>query len=200
MVAGLGIAVAFILKDSLSDIAAGVMITLFRPFVLGDEIEIGGEKGVVQSISLLATRMKTRNNIEIIIQNSKAWGGVIRNHTAYGKRRLDVVFGISYDADIDTAMAAIKKAAAQDPRVYSVPEIWTKVVNLGDSSVDIELRVWSDYNDMRAIKMDIAQPVKAALDAAGVGIPYPHEVRVRSKVKTSKARDRIAKLKALKST
>ncbi|HFB54843.1 MAG TPA: mechanosensitive ion channel family protein [Hellea balneolensis] len=200
MVAGLGIAFAFILKDSLSDIAAGVMLILFRPFVLGDEVEIGGEKGVVTSMSLLATRLTTRDNIEIIIQNSKAWGGVVKNHSAYGKRRLDMVFGVSYDADIDATMAAIQSAAMADPRVYDEPKIWTKVVKLNDSSVDIELRMWCDYDHMRKIKMEIVQPVKAALDAAGIGIPYPHEVKIKTHVKTSKARNRIAKLKALRGT
>jgi small conductance mechanosensitive channel len=200
MVAGLGIAFAFMLKDSLSNIAAGVMLILFRPFVLGDEVEISGEKGVVTSMSLLATRLTTRGNIEITIQNSKAWGGVVKNHSVYGKRRLDMVFGVSYDADINTAMAAIKSVAMADPRVYAEPEIWTKVVKLNDSSVDIELRMWCDYDHMRKIKMEIVQPVKAALDAANVGIPYPHEVRIKTKVKTSKARNRIAKLKALRGT
>lgn len=200
MVLGLGVAIAFILKDSLSDVAAGVMLMIFRPYNVGDEVEIDGTKGVVQAIAITATRMKTRNNVEIIVQNSKAWGGVVRNHNAFGKRRLDMVFGISYDADIDTAIQAMTSAAAADPRVYKDPAPWAKVVNLGESSVDIELRMWSDYNDMRNIKVDISQPVKAALDAAGVGIPYPHEVVVKQKVRQSKARDRIAKLTKLRNS
>lgn len=198
MILGLGVAMAFILKDSLSDVAAGVMLMIFRPYNVGDEVEIDGTKGVVQMIAITATRMKTRDNIEIIVQNSKAWGGVVRNHNALEKRRLDMVFGISYDADIDVAIQAMTAAAAADKRVYKDPAPWAKVVNLGESSVDIELRVWSDYNDMRNIKVDISQPVKAALDAAGVGIPYPHEVVIKQKVKKSKARDRIAKLNKLK--
>jgi len=179
MILGLGVAMAFILKDSLSDVAAGVMLMIFRPYNVGDEVEIDGTKGVVQTLAITATRMKTRNNIEIIVQNSKAWGGVVRNHNALEKRRLDMVFGISYDADIDTAIKAMTSAAAADPRIYKDPAPWAKVVNLGESSVDIELRVWSDYNDLRNIKVDISQPVKAALDAAGIGIPYPHEVVVK---------------------
>ena len=198
MVLGLSAALAFILKDALSDVAAGVMLMLFRPYNVGDEIEIDGKKGVVQSIEILATRMKTRDNIEIIVGNGQAWGGVIKNHNAMGKRRLDTVFGISYDADIDIAIKAITDAAAKDARVYQDPAPWAKVINLGESSVDIELRIWSDYNDLRAIKMDISQPVKAALDAAGIGIPYPHEVVIKQKVKSSKARDRVDKLTKLR--
>lgn len=200
MVLGLGTAMAFILKDSLADLAAGVMLVLMRPFSVGDEVEIDGTKGVVLEIGLLATRMKTRQNIEIIVANGKAWGGVIRNHNALEKRRLDMVFGVSYDADIDKAIAAITGAAAADVRVYKEPAPWAKVVNLGDSSVDIELRMWCDYNDHRALKVSISQPIKAALDKAGIGIPYPHEVKKKIKVKSSKARDRIAKLNAIKNT
>ena len=198
MVLGFGVALAFILKDALTDVAAGVMLMIFRPYNVGDEVEIGGIKGVVLAIEILATRMKTRANIEIIVGNGKAWGGVIKNHNAMGKRRLDKVFGISYDADINMAIETLKKTAAKDPRVYKEPAPWAKVVKLNDSSVDIELRIWCDYNDHRAIKMDIVQPVKAAFDAAEIGIPYPHEVIIRQTIKQSKARDRMKKLAALK--
>ena len=198
MILGMGAALAFILKDALSDVAAGVMLMLFRPYNVGDEVEIGGKKGVVQAIDLLATRMKTRDNIAIIVPNAKAWGGVICNHNAMGARRLDKVFGISYDADIDKAIDVLTQTAAQDARVYSDPAPWAKVVNLGESSVDIELRIWCDYNDHRAIKMDISQPVKQAFDKAGIGIPYPHEVKIKQKIKNSKGRNRISRLAKLR--
>jgi len=186
MVLGFGVALAFILKDALTDVAAGIMLMIFRPYTVGDEVEIGGIKGVVQSIEILATRMKTRNNIEMIVSNGKAWGGVIKNHNAMGKRRLDKVFGISYDADIGLAIKVLTDTAAKDKRVYKDPGPWAKVVKLNDSSVDIELRVWCDYNDHRAIKMDIVRPVKTAFDAAGIGIPYPHEVIIRQKTNIKK--------------
>lgn len=196
MVAGLGIAMAFILQGSLADLAAGVMLLLFRPFDVGDEIEIDGIKGVVLALDLLATRLKTRDNVEIIVQNSKAWGGVIRNHSAHADRRLDMVFGISYDANIDTAIKTIIGVAAADARVFKDPAPWAKVVNLSESSVDIELRIWAKYNDMRNLKSDLSQPMKLALDAAGIGIPYPHEVKIKQHVKHSTARDGATKAKA----
>jgi len=198
VVLGFGIALAFILKDALSDIAAGVMLMLFRPYNIGDEVEIDGTKGVIVAIEILATRMKTRGNIEIIISNGKAWSGVIRNHTAMGSRRLDKVFGVSYDADLDVAIKAILDAAASDERVYADPAPWAKVVKLNDSSVDIELRIWCDYDNHRKIKMDISQAVKSALDKADIGIPYPHQIIIRKKVKHSKARDRIKTLNKFK--
>ncbi len=200
VILGAGAALAFILKDSLSDIAAGVMLIIFRPYKIGDEIEAGGKKGVVQDIGLLATRLKTRDNIEIIIGNNKCWSGVICNHNALGTRRLDKVFRISYDSDIDTAIRVLKKVAACDARVLSEPPVWAKVIRLGDYSIDIELRFWVKYDDHRKIKMDISQQVKTAFDAAGTQIPYPHETKIKRHVRVSKSRERLSRTKKQYST
>ena len=193
-----GTALGFILQGSLSNVAAGVMLILFRPFKIGDEIEAGGVTGVVTGIELTATRLKTADNIEIIVANGGIWGGTIKNRTSMGARRLDRNFGVSYDSDINKAIKAITEAAATNPRVHSDPAPWAKVVNLGDSSVDIQLRAWCNASDYKALSTEISQPVKQALDAAGIGIPYPHEVKIKQHVKKSKGRDSLAKFKALK--
>lgn len=193
-----GASLGFILQGSLSNVAAGVMLLLFRPFNIGDEIETSGVAGVVTGIELTATRFKTSDNVEIIVANGDIWGGTIKNRTSMGARRLDVNFGISYDDDIETAITAITGAAATNPRVHSDPTPWAKVVNLGDSSVDIQLRAWCDAGDYKALSTEISQPVKQALDAAGVSIPYPHEVKIKQSVKSSKGRERSARLKALR--
>jgi len=200
MVLGLGAAMAFILQGALGNLAAGVMILIFRPYSVGDEVEIDGTKGVVTSLELTATRMKTRDNVELIVANGKAWSGVVRNHTALGARRLDMDFGISYDADIDKAIEVIMATAAKDPRVKSEPAPWAKVVMLNESSVDLQLRVWCDYDDLRGLKVSISQPIKTALDAAGIGIPYPHEVKIKDDkdISVAKAKARAAKLKTNK--
>ena len=198
LIAASGAALAFVLQGALGNVAAGVMLILFRPFKIGDEIDTGGVTGVVTGIELTATRLKTSDNIEIIVANGDIWGGTIKNRTSMGARRLDRDFGISYDADIDTAIAAITSAAAAHPRVHADPAPWAKVVNLGDSSVDIQLRAWCDAADYKALSTEISQPVKKALDAAGIGIPYPHEVKIKQHVKHSKGRDSLAKFKALK--
>jgi small conductance mechanosensitive channel len=193
-----GAALGFVLQGALGNVAAGVMLMIFRPFKIGDEIEAGGVAGVVTSIELTATRFKTKDNVEVIVANGGIWGGTIKNRTALGARRLDKNFGISYDSDIDTAIKAITEAAAANPRVHADPAPWAKVVNLGDSSVDIQLRAWCDAGDYKALSTEISQPVKQALDAAGIGIPYPREIKIKQHVKESKGRNRIAKLKALK--
>ena len=197
-VLGLGAAMAFILQGSLSNLAAGVMMMIFRPFKIGDEIEAGGTKGVVTGIELTATRFKTADNVEVIVANGAIWGGTIRNNNGFEARRLDIDFGVDYSADIPAAIKAITTAAATNPHVHAEPAPWAKVVNLGDSSVDIQLRAWCDASDYKALSTEISQPVKAALDAAGIGIPYPHEVKIKQHMKTSKGRDRSARLKALR--
>lgn len=196
LIAASGAAMAFILQGSLSNVAAGVMLILFKPFKIGDEVEVGGSRGKVRNIEMTATRLSTTDNVDIIVANGKVWGGTIKNYTSMGARRLDRDFGISYDADIDTAIKAITAAAAANPRVHADPAPWAKVVNLGDSSVDIQLRAWCDAADYKALSTEISQPVKQALDAAGISIPYPHEVKIKQHVKSSKGRDSLAKFKA----
>ena len=198
VIAASGAALAFVLQGALGNVAAGVMLILFRPYKLGDEVEIGGARGKVRQIELTATRLTTTDSVDIIVANGKVWGGVIKNFTSMGPRRFDKDFGISYDADIDKAIKAITAAAAANPRVHADPAPWAKVVNLGDSSVDIQLRAWCDAADYKALSTEISQPVKEALDAAGIGIPYPHEVKIKQHVKSSKGRDSLAKFKALK--
>ncbi len=200
-VLGLGAAMAFILKDSLGNVAAGVMMMIFRPFKLGDEIEVDGESGKVTAIELTATRLKTTDNIEIIIANGNIWGSVLKNYSSLGQRRLDMDFGISYEADIDTAIAAITKAAAEHPLVLKDPAPWAKVVLLNESSVDLQLRAWCQASDYRALKASMSQPVKSALDAAKIGIPYPHEIKIKVKTKpapkkaASKSKPKSKKMK-----
>ena len=198
MILASGAALAFVMQGSLSNLAAGVMLLLFRPFSQGDDVEVNGVKGTVLSIELTATRLKTADNVELIVANSSVWGGTIKNFTSMGARRLDRNFGISYDGDIEKAIQTITEAAASNPRVHTDPAPWAKVVNLGDSSVDIQLRAWCNASDYKALTTEISKPVKQALDAAGISIPYPHEVKIKQHVKTSKGRDRIARLKSLR--
>ena len=201
MLVGLGAAMAFILQDSLANLAAGVMMMIFRPFKIGDDVEIGGEKGRVIAIELSATRLKTVDNTEVILANGKIWGGIVKNYSSLGQRRLDIDFGVSYDADIDTAIAALTKAATEHPLVLGEPAPWAKVVRLNESSVDLQLRAWCKASDYKALKVSISKPVKAALDAANISIPYPHGIKISDpkNINVIKAKSRAKKLKTHKS-
>jgi len=155
---------AFVLQGSLSNIAAGVMLMLFKPFNIGDDVEIGGVTGKVTDISITATRLKSTDNREFIVANGEVWGGTISNHSSLGDRRLDMQFGISYDEDIDKAIATLKQAASEHPLVLDTPAPWAKVVNLNESSVDLELRAWCKASDYKALTVSISQPVKEAFN------------------------------------
>lgn len=179
VVTALVLALGFALQGALGDLASGILIIVFRPFNIGDEVELNGTKGFVTHLSLFSTRMKTGDNVEIIEANGDVFGNTIKNFFALGKRRLDMDFGVSYDADLDKSITAILSAAEGDDRIFKDPAPWAKVVNLGDSSVDIQLRLWCDPDDHRNIAMDIPQKVKTALDKAGVEIPYPHAIIIQ---------------------
>jgi len=182
VIAALVLALGFALQDSLSDFASGIMLALFRPFKIGDQVEIAGEIGVVEETGLFTTHMTTRDNISITVGNGSVFGSTIKNYNHDGKLRLDTDIGVSYDADLDAAIAAIIGAVKNDERVYKDPAPWAKVTSLGDSSVNIQLRLWTDAEDHRNVKMDISKPIKEALDKAGIEIPYEHATIIFKKV------------------
>ena len=173
------LAVGLALKDTLANFAAGVMILLFRPFSTGDFIEVSGETGTVQTINLFRTEIATVDNVQIIVPNNDTWTTVLKNYSAYDRRRLDMVIGIDYGADMDHAIAIVRNVVESDPRTLHDPEPFVKVTNLGDSSVDITLRVWCQRQDLFGLKFDVTKRIKEALDAAGISIPYPHMEVVR---------------------
>lgn len=177
--AALVLALGFALQGALGDLASGILLVVFRPYSIGDEVELNGTKGVVKHLGLFATKMTTRDNIEIIIANGDAIGNTIQNFTAYGTRRLDMDFGVSYDADLNKTIKTLIKATKGDDRIFQDPAPWAKVTGLGESSVDLQLRMWCDADDHRNIKMDMSYRVKKALDAAGIEIPYPHAVIIQ---------------------
>jgi len=175
------LALGFALQESLGDFASGIMLALFRPFKVGDEVEIAGEHGVVQDTSLMSTELVTRDNIQITVGNGAVFGNTIKNYYTFGDRRLDMDFGVAYGADLNAAIKAVKSAADGDDRIKVDPEPWAKVTALGDSAVNIQLRVWCLADDYRKIQMDISARVREALNRAKIEIPYEHNVIVRKK-------------------
>ena len=183
IIAAMMLALGFALQDTLGDVASGIMLVVFRPYKVGDEVEINGEKGVVTQLGLFTTQMLTRDNIELIVSNSDALGNTIKNYYDYGTRRLDMDFGVSYDADIGKAIEAITGACQGDDRILPHPEgPWAKVVALGDSAIIIQLRIWCAADEHRNIMMDMSGRVKTALDVAGIEIPYEHNMIIPMKV------------------
>ena len=181
-----GLAVGLALKDSLSNFAAGVMIIIFRPFKIGDFITAGGVSGVVDEIALFATLMHTPDNQRIIVPNSAIMGGTITNVSALPTRRVDLVFGISYDDNIGQAKEIIESVIAADERILKDPAPAIAVGELADSSVNINVRPWVDSADYWPVRADLLEIIKVKFDEAGISIPYPqqdvymHEIKAAS--------------------
>lgn len=179
-----GLAVGLALKDSLSNFAAGVMIIIFRPFKIGDFITAGGCSGVVDEIGLFATLMHTGDNQRIIVPNSGILGGNITNTSALPTRRIDLVIGIGYDDNIGKAREIIMGILDTDERVLKDPAAAVAVSELGDSSVNLNVRPWVNSGDYWPVRADLLEGIKTKLDEAGISIPYPqqdvhmHEVKV----------------------
>jgi len=173
------LAIGLALQGTLSDLAAGFMLILFRPYKIGQYVDIGGTAGTVKNLNLFITELATPDNVQIIIPNGKAWGAIITNYSAHDTRRVDLSFGIDYGNDADHAMAIILREAEAESRVMGDPEPWVRVTNLGDSSVDLTARVWVRAADYWDVKFALTKGVKEAFDKEGVSIPYPHVVEIK---------------------
>jgi small conductance mechanosensitive channel len=168
-----GLAIGLALKDSLSNFAAGVMIILFRPFVLGNFIEAGGTAGVVENISIFTTQMKTADNKLIVVPNSAIIGSNITNYSAKDTRRVDMVIGVGYDADIKKAKQVLMDVIKSDERVLADPEPVVAVSALADSSVNFNVRPWVKTEDYWGVYFDMLEEIKIRLDKEGINIPFP---------------------------
>lgn len=178
----LTLAIGLSLQGALGNIASGVMIMIFRPYKLGDYVEAAGAAGTVKDINLFQTVLATPDNVQIMVPNSQAIDGVIKNYSGYTTRRVDVTFGIDYGDDIDKAIGIIQSIVDADDRIMRDPEPFAKVVNLGDSSVDIATRNWVQASDYWDVKFDLTKQVKEAFDKQGISIPYPHQVEIVKEV------------------
>jgi small conductance mechanosensitive channel len=178
IVGAAGLAVALALQDTLKAVAAGVVIAVFRPYRIGDNVRVAGQDGTVADITPFTTVLNTIDNREVVITNDKAWGDVIINSSVRSLRRLDLLLSIDYDDNIDEAINIIRNILTDDHRVRDEPPVWVKVVELNSSSVDLRARAWVSNSDWWDLRCDTLQKVKQAFDKAGITIPYPHQVTV----------------------
>ena len=172
------LAIGLALQGTLSDLAAGFMLILFRPYKAGQYIDISGTTGTVTDINLFITELTTPDNVQIIVPNGQAWGSIITNFSHHKTRRCDLTFGIDYGDSAEQAMQIILDQARLDERVMSDPEPWVRVTNLGDSSVDLTARLWCNADDYWELKFGMTRAVKEAFDKGGISIPYPHSVEI----------------------
>ena len=179
MLGAAGLAVGLALQGTLTNVAAGVMLLIFRPFRIGDFVDAAGVAGTVTEVGLFTTTLNTADNVCIIVPNSSIYGQIIKNFSTNDTRRNDMVVGVSYDDDLNLAIDTIRSVLASDARVLAEPEALVAVAEMGDSSVNLFVRPWCKRQDYWALRFDLVQRMKTELEAAGCSIACPPpDVRV----------------------
>ncbi|CAN5268670.1 mechanosensitive ion channel family protein [soil metagenome] len=172
------LAVGLALQGTLSNVAAGMMLLILRPYRVGDLVNIGGNVGKVQRLDLFTTQMTDANNVKIVVPNKMVFDDTILNLSGQKTRRMEIKIGISYGANLNQARDVLVTAAASIDKVLKEPAPWAGVTNLLDSSVEMTLQAWTLSGDYWQARADVFQSAKEALDAARIEIPFPHQVAV----------------------
>lgn len=167
-----GLAIGFALQGSLSNLAAGVMLMIFKPIKIGDFIEGGGSTGSVESIGIFVTTLVTPDNKVVIVPNSTMTNANITNYTAKDQRRVDLVFGIGYSDDIDKAKNVIQSVLNNDSRVLKDPAPQIVVSELADSSVNFNVRPWVNTKDYWDVYFETNEQIKKQFDEQKISIPF----------------------------
>jgi len=170
-----GFVIAFALQNSLGNFASGILIMVFKPFDVGDLVEIGGVLGTVKSMNLLSVLVHTPDNKAVIIPNNTIWSGSITNVTGTSTRRVDLLFGIGYGDDIEKAQGIMEQVLSEHPLVLKDPEAVVRVTALADSSVNFVCRPWVKTEDYWDVFWDVTRTVKERFDRNGVSIPFPQQ-------------------------
>ncbi len=173
ILAAAGLAVGLALQGTLSHFAAGVMLLLFRPFKVGDVVSVAGETGKVDSIGLFSSTIDTVDNRRLIIPNGAISGSTIENITHHAMRRVDVSVGTDYSADLAATRSVLENVASSVNGGLDDPEPQVYLSELGGSSIDWSVRVWAITADYWAVREKLTNDIKHALDAKGIGIPFP---------------------------
>ena len=168
-----GLAIGLALQGSLSNFASGVLLILFRPFKAGDYVEIAGTAGSVDSIQIFSTVLTTPDNKVVVVPNSAVFGGNIVNYSRLPTRRVDMVFGVSYKADLKQTQEVLTRIVTAHEKVLKDPAPTIEVVWLADSSVNFVVRPWVKTADYWGVYFDLRKQIKIGLDEAGIEIPFP---------------------------
>ncbi len=190
------LAIGLALQGGLSNVAAGAMILLLRPYRIGDRVQIAGTVGKVRGFDLFITRLHDLDNSVVFIPNSKAFGDVIVNYSMPESRRIVMEFGIDFADDVDLALDLLMETAKADQRIVSDPAPWAKLTALGESTVTVTLRAWTSPDGYIDTRFDLIKRVKAAFEGAGLTFAYPHQVAVETRPWAAPDRERQARGRA----
>lgn len=186
-----GLAVGLALQGSLSNLAAGVLLVMFRPFRAGEYVDLGGVAGTVQSVQIFSTTMRTADGKIIVIPNGKIIAGNIINFSRELARRNEFIIGVAYDSDIDQVKQILTDIIQSEDRILKDREITVRLHELGASSVNFIVRAWSNSGDLQNVYWDVLERIKREFDAAGISFPYPQMDVNFKRVKENKESDAV---------
>lgn len=182
-----GLAVGLALQGSLSNPAAGVLLVMFRPFRAGEYVDLGGVAGTVLSVQIFSTTMRTADGKIIVIPNGKIIAGNIINFSREPVRRNEFIIGVAYDSDIDQVKQILTDIIQSEDRILKDREMTVRLNELGASSINFVVRVWSNSGDLQNVYWDVLERIKREFDAAGISFPYPQMDVNFKRVKEDKA-------------
>lgn len=169
----IGLAVGLSLQNSLSNLAAGVLLVTFRPMRVGEFVDLGGTSGTVLSVQIFSTTLKTSDGKIVVVPNGSIIAGKIINYSREPVRRNEFIIGVAYDADVDQTMSVLRQVVEADERVLKDLEITVALNEMAPSSLNFIVRCWSNRADLQQVYWDLMADFKRALDANKIGIPYP---------------------------
>ena len=173
VLAAAGFAIGMALQGSLSNFASGVLLVFFKPFKVGDTVEVNSIRGKVVDIQIFSTMMLTPDNVRIFVPNSSITSGTIQNFSAEPKRRIDLVISCSYNDDLKAVKAFLQQIVTLDPRILKDPEPVVGVAELADSGVNFVVRPWVSGKDYWNVRFDLTEAIKLGFDERGFTIPFP---------------------------
>jgi len=180
-----GLAVGLALQGSLSNLAAGVLLVVFRPFRAGEYVDLGGIAGTVLNVQIFSTTLRSADGKIVVVPNGKIIAGNIINFSREPVRRNEFIIGVAYDADIDKVKQLLTNIIESDERILKDREMTVRLNELGASSVNYVVRVWSKSSDLQSVYWDVLERIKRDFDANGIGFPYPqmdvHVIRPQEK-------------------
>jgi len=173
ILAAAGFAIGMALQGTLGNIASGVMLVVFKPFKVGDYVELTGTSGKVVEIQMFSTILLTPDNVRVVVPNGNITGGAISNYSAESRRRIDLVIGCGYNDDLRAVREFLEEALTAENRILDDPEPVIAVAELGDSSVNFVVRPWVNSEDYWAVKFDLTEYIKLGFDERGFTFPFP---------------------------
>ncbi len=172
------LAIGLALQGALSNVAAGVMLLVLRPYKVGDYVEVAGKQGVVTALKLFTTELDTLDNVRVTAPNGKVFGDLITNFTAHGERRVDIFLTVDLEDDLSKAMEVLRAVASTHPKVRQAPDPIVEVADMLDGHAKIALRAWTTAADYGVVKSDLFVRSRAALTDAGIHPAYPRQMPV----------------------